>query len=204
MGNHNQKIKPFIQRSRVALVQGDCQCLDTLRTEVDQKLDVLFQRWVWGFHQGFSHVVRKFVVFKLTNDATRMWCFIKLKGLIFMKPMDSKQHAWKKRFCNHMSCWSCSVNRWREFPWFEKKSMKLWEIPACFQIDHVSYWQSFTDKWWQLQLYLLLFNSIFPISAFFIQALLCFSCVCQLEKFFSIGKVRFTPGSVPWQQILKK
>ena len=81
MGNHNQKIKPFIQRSRVALVQGDCQCLDTLRTEVDQKLDVLFQRWVWGFHQGFSHVVRKFVVliFKLTNDATRMWCFIKLK-----------------------------------------------------------------------------------------------------------------------------
>ena len=44
MGNHNQKIKPFIQRSRVALVQGDCQCLDTLRTEEDQKLDVLFQR----------------------------------------------------------------------------------------------------------------------------------------------------------------
>ena len=86
MGNHNQKIKPFIQRSRVALVQGDCQCLDTLRTEVDQKLDVLFQRWVWGFHQGFSHVVCKFVVliFKLTNDATRMRCFIKLKGLIFL------------------------------------------------------------------------------------------------------------------------
>ena len=133
MGNHNQKIKLFIQRSRVALVQGDCQCLDTLRTEVDQKLDVLFQRWVWGFHQGFSHVVRKFVVliFKLTNDATRMWSFIKLKGLIFMKPMDSKQHAWKKRFCNHMSCWSCSVNRWREFPRFEKK---VWN---CERYQHV-------------------------------------------------------------------
>lgn len=133
-GKRPQKwVTTTIQRSRVALVQGDCQCLDTLRTEVDQKLDVLFQRWVWGFHQGFSHVVRKFVVliFKLTNDATRMWSFIKLKGLIFMKPMDSKQHAWKKRFCNHMSCWSCSVNHWREFPWFEKKA---WN---CERYQHV-------------------------------------------------------------------
>lgn len=152
-------------------MQGDCQCLDTLRTEVDQKLDVLFQRWVWGFHQGFSHVVRKFVVliFKLTNDATRMWSFIKLKGLIFMKPMDSKQHAWKKRFCNHVLL-KLQFQSLKRVSMIWKKSMKLWEIPACFQIDHVSYWQSFTDKWWQLQLYLL----------------------------------RFTPGSVPWQQILKK
>lgn len=64
------------------------------------------------------------------------------------------------------------------------ESAKVWKLPRLFQTDRVSDWSRFSDKHWQLPLWLLLFSSSFPKSACPTQALRHLWCFSVLQSFF--------------------
>lgn len=171
MHNHNQEGKLFCQNSRVAFVRGNCQCFDTLRIQVDQKLECMFtscsEEWfcnhdIWSFDSYCMQVVS-------SNLKTKKYQIVR------------------------------DTIDW--FTTIYIANTKIQEVLMCFQIDLVSNQQSFTNKHWQLlQLLFLLFNSNFSKFAFLTQALWCFWCFHQLEK-FKIKKVRVALRNVSWWKI---